>query len=257
MACILNRKKSLEARRVSNLPRGFTDFYDDWGLWDEDIKMFLNTIKEKGQRSFTASFYFCCSGDPAALFAKTLLKMAKQTHHKGTVSIELKPCQHLDTTRDILFFNLPFCDARGLRDYLRTALTAEKNRLIHKYPKKFPCKDWGHDFKDFEMVRDFVKNTPWRNREEKTTIQAFHKMVWHLECPRKEVTFIYRILKVMKKNRSIYKSLGLNVKIMKNMAETPLPALRWNSPRMCTGLLPTRCLSTIRPFKAWSTPISV
>ena len=97
-ACILNRKKTLEVRRVSDLPRDFTDFYNDWGLWDEDIKMFLNTIKDKGQRSFTASFYFRCSGDPEALFAKTLLKIAKQTHHKGNVSIELKPCQHLDTT---------------------------------------------------------------------------------------------------------------------------------------------------------------
>ena len=138
-ACILNRKKLLEAKRVSDLPRDFTDFYDEWGLWDKDIKMFLNTIKKKGQRSFTALFYFRCSGDP--LFAKTLLKMAKQSQHKGTVAIELKPCQHLDTTRDIIFFNLPFCDATGLRDYIRTALTDEKSSLIHKYPTKFPRKD--------------------------------------------------------------------------------------------------------------------
>ena len=58
--------------------------------------MFLNTIKEKGQRSFTSLFYFHCSGNPEALFAKTLLKMAKQSDHKGTVMIELKPCQHLN-----------------------------------------------------------------------------------------------------------------------------------------------------------------
>jgi hypothetical protein len=31
-ACILNRRKILEARRVSDLPRDFTDFYDEWGL---------------------------------------------------------------------------------------------------------------------------------------------------------------------------------------------------------------------------------
>ena len=84
-ACILHRRKTLEARRVSDLPRDFTDFYDEWGLWEEDIRMFLNTIKDKGQR------------------AKTLLKMAKQSQHKGTVSIERKPCQHLDTTRDIIY----------------------------------------------------------------------------------------------------------------------------------------------------------
>jgi hypothetical protein len=97
-SCVLNRRKTLEARRVSNLPRDFTDFYDEWGLWEEDIRMFLNTIKDKGQRTFQASFYFRCSGDPDSLFAKTLLKMAKQSQHKGTVSIERKPCQHLDTT---------------------------------------------------------------------------------------------------------------------------------------------------------------
>jgi hypothetical protein len=166
--------------------------------------MLLNTIKEKGQRSFTSLFYFRCSGDPKALFAKTLLKMAKQSHHKGTVTIKLKPCQHLDTTQDIIFFNLPFCNARGLWDYVRMALMAKKSCLIHKYLTKFPRKDWGHNFQNFEMVRDFVKNTPWRSREEKAMIQTFHKMVWNLECPRDEVAFIYRILKVMKKNLSIH-----------------------------------------------------
>jgi len=203
-ACILNRSKTLEARRVSNLLRDFTDFYDKWGLWEEDIRMFLNTIKDKGQRTFQASFYFRCSSDPDALFAKMLLKMEKQSQHKGTVSIERKPCQHLDTTRDIIFFKLPFCDAVGLRDYLKAALVAEKSCLIHRCLNKFPRKDWGRAFQDFEMVRDFVKNTPWRSREEKVTIKAFHKLVWHLKCPREEVGFIYCILKVMKKNRLIY-----------------------------------------------------
>jgi len=225
-ACILNRRKTLKAKRDSDLPRDFTNFYDEWGLWEEDIRMFLNTIKDKGQHTFQASFYFRCSGDPNALFAKTLLKMAKQSQHKGTVSMEWKPCQHLDTTRDIIFFNLPFCDALGLRDYLKAALTAEKSRLIHRYPNKFPRKDWGRAFQDFEMVRDFVKNTPWRSREEKATMQVFHKLVWHLECPWEEVGFIYRILKVMKKNRSIYKLLGQNVKIMKNVGRDAPPSLK-------------------------------
>ena len=219
--CILTRHKSLEAKRLSDLPRDFMDFYDKWGLWEEDIKMFLNTIKDKGQRSFTALFYFRSSVDPEALFAKTLLKMAKQIQHKRTVSIEFKSCQYLDTTRDIIFFNLPFCDVVGLRDHIRNVLTTEKSRLVHKYPTKLPRKDWGQAFQDFKMVRDFVKNTPWHSREEKVTIRAFHKLV--LECPREEVPFIYHILKVMKKNRSIYKLLGQNVKIMKNVGRDAPP----------------------------------
>ena len=113
-ACILNRKKTLKAQRVGELPCNFTNFDDDWGMWDEDIKMFLNSIREKGQRAFTASFYFRSNIEPKVLFEKTLLKMAKQSKHKGTVVIKVKPCQYLDTTREIMFFNLPYCDAVGL-----------------------------------------------------------------------------------------------------------------------------------------------
>jgi hypothetical protein len=85
---------------------------------------------------------------------------------------------------------------------------------------------WGHHFKDFEMVCDFVKNMPWWSREEKVTIQAFHKLVWHLEYPSTEVPFIYRILKVMKKNKSIYKLLGYGAHIMKNVGKDAPPELR-------------------------------
>ncbi len=83
-------------------------------MWDEDIMMFLNTIREKGQWAFTASFYFQSNSEPKVLFEKTLLKMAKQFKHKGTVVIKVKPCQYLDTTREIMFFNLPYCNAVGI-----------------------------------------------------------------------------------------------------------------------------------------------
>jgi hypothetical protein len=116
---------------VGELPGDFTNFYDDWGMWDEDIKMFLNTIREKGQWAFTTSFYFQSNIEPKVLFEKTLLKMAKQSKHKETAVIEVKPCQYLDTAWEIMFFNLPYCDAVGLWDYICKALVAKKNRLIH------------------------------------------------------------------------------------------------------------------------------
>jgi hypothetical protein len=123
------------------------DFYDEWGLWEEDIKMFLNTIKDKEQRTFTASFYFRCSSDPATLFAKTLLKMAKQSQNKGLVSIEVKPCQYLDTTRDIIFFNLPFCDAVGLWDYIKSARLGRKADSSTDIPRSFHARTGAEPFK--------------------------------------------------------------------------------------------------------------
>jgi hypothetical protein len=91
------------------LSRNFTDFYNKWGKWDETVHTFLNAIPADKSRSFTGSFYFRCEWDPAQLIDKTLLKMASQKKYKGVIAIELKPCQHLNTTRGIISFNLPFC----------------------------------------------------------------------------------------------------------------------------------------------------
>jgi hypothetical protein len=93
------------------------------------------------------------------------------------IVIELKPCQHLDTTRGIIFFNLPFCSNKGLCNILRKAMRNQKSALIKRHPSKYPRMEWALPLPDFVMVRDFVWNTPpWRNCKEKTTIQAFHKI---------------------------------------------------------------------------------
>ncbi len=51
---------------------------------------------------------------PKVLFKKTFLKMAGQKKLKGSIAVEMKPCQHLDTAREIIFFQVPSCDAIGL-----------------------------------------------------------------------------------------------------------------------------------------------
>jgi hypothetical protein len=59
-ACFLNKKKLLKAYKAMDLPRDFTDFYNDWGKWDKMVRAFLNTIPADKSRSFTGSFYFRC-----------------------------------------------------------------------------------------------------------------------------------------------------------------------------------------------------
>jgi hypothetical protein len=56
--------------------------------------------------------------EPVKQFKKTLLKMAGQTKHKGTITIKVNPCQYLDTECAIIFFNLPFSSAQGLQQLL-------------------------------------------------------------------------------------------------------------------------------------------
>jgi hypothetical protein len=58
MACFVNAAKTLEAFKLTDFPRAFTDFHDDWGKWGEPIKSFLNTLPQDKGRLFTGSFYF-------------------------------------------------------------------------------------------------------------------------------------------------------------------------------------------------------
>jgi hypothetical protein len=192
-ACFLNKKKLLQVYKATDFPRDFTNFYGDWGKWDETVWVFLNTIPADKSRSFMGSFYFRCEWDPAQLFEKILQKMASQRKYKGTITTKLKPCQHLHTSRDIIFFSLPFCSDKSLLGTLRKAMTKQKSTLIKGHPSKYPRMEWGPPLPDFVMVRDFVRNTPWRNREEKTTIQAYHKIAWHMKCPSLDVQTVYNI----------------------------------------------------------------
>jgi hypothetical protein len=115
-ARLLSRNKKEEVFKAKDLPQDFTDFYDEWGLWDERTQAFLNTIPEGKSRLFSASFWFKCKMLPKTLFEKTFLKMAGQKKLKGPITVEMKPCQHLNTAREIIFCQVPNCDATGLRD---------------------------------------------------------------------------------------------------------------------------------------------
>jgi hypothetical protein len=147
----------------------------------------LITMPEGKSREFSALFWFKSEWLPKTLFEKTLLKMAGQKKLKGQILVELKPCQHLDTTREIIFFQVPNCNAIRLRDTLHRAMTNTKSGMIQKYPAKYPRMKWCVGLPDFEMVQDFVRNTSWRNREEELMIKPYHKMAWHLEAPCHEV----------------------------------------------------------------------
>ncbi len=70
-ACLVNDKKSLTAHKLTDFPRNFTDFHDDWGVWDMPVKSFLNTIPAGRGQSFTGSFYFRNTWEPEKLFDKS------------------------------------------------------------------------------------------------------------------------------------------------------------------------------------------
>ncbi len=76
------------------------------------------------------------------------------------------------------------------------------------------------------MLWDFITNTPWCSWEEKSGIQAFHKIAWHLECPREAVDRFYTLIKIMKKNKTLYCLLGYSITITKNPGPDASPGMR-------------------------------
>jgi hypothetical protein len=123
---------------AKDLSQDFTDFYNKWGLWEERMQAFLNTIPKGKSQALLASFWFKSEWLSKTLFEKMLLKMAGQKKLKGQILVKLKPCQHLDTTREIIFFQVPHCDAIGLWDTLCRAMTNTKSGMIQKYLTKYP-----------------------------------------------------------------------------------------------------------------------
>jgi hypothetical protein len=81
--CYLNRMKFLEASKATNFPKDFTDFYDDWGVWDECIKAFANNIPANRSRSFLVSFNFRSKWDPAALLEKDISEDGHANKNQG------------------------------------------------------------------------------------------------------------------------------------------------------------------------------
>jgi hypothetical protein len=57
-AHLLSQDKSEEAFWAKDLPQDFTDFYNKWGLWEERMQAFLNTIPKGKSQAFLASFWF-------------------------------------------------------------------------------------------------------------------------------------------------------------------------------------------------------
>jgi hypothetical protein len=108
MACFVNGAETLQAYNSMDFPRDFIYFHNSWGKYDELVFSFINTLPQGKGKPFTGSFYFQSKWEPAQLFEKTLLKMAGQNKHKSTATIEVKPCQYLDTSQEIIVFNTPF-----------------------------------------------------------------------------------------------------------------------------------------------------
>lgn len=150
-----------------------------------------------------------------------------------------------------MFFNFPFCSAPGLQQILWKAMNDQKSLLIKKHPDKWPRMEWGRPLPEFEMIRDFVRSIPWRwrNREEKNTIQAYHKLAWQLECPTDEADHLYKLLKATK--TSLYCLLGESTTILRAPGPTALPEMKkklatavnfHTSFQMCINHVPLRGL---------------
>jgi hypothetical protein len=60
-ACFVNAAKSIEAHKLTDFLRDFTDFHDDWGKWGKPMKSFLNMMpKDKDDHSQALFIFEAC-----------------------------------------------------------------------------------------------------------------------------------------------------------------------------------------------------
>ena len=159
------------ASNAEELPNDFTDFKDEWSFWNEPDRAFYPTIREGKSRWINGGrVVIACTWEPKLLLKKVELKMAEiaaKDETGNSVQFKYADNQLLKVgNRNILFgapgrqHHLP-----GIKRDLEVLLERCQREAPVKHPDRYPREEYGGGIPNFELVRDYVKNTPWENPE--------------------------------------------------------------------------------------------
>ena len=148
-------------------------------------RSYRSTIRAGKTREVKFTVKIGCDIDPKTLMDKIELDMYSEREGGGMVNITYKEIQVFDSSRDIILFGIPNnSDPKALNDLLRTQMIEAKRSMFTNNPDKYPQMIYGRPLPDFDVIKDFVKNTPFEARDEDEDLPAWAKQALHLEVAR-------------------------------------------------------------------------
>ena len=219
-ACIareLNVRKQIYSEE--DFPADFRDFYDEWSYWEHDVAYFLMSVPLGGNgRSFHGTICLSSDWEGSKLLDQCVFAIRNIQCKGATIKASVKELQVLRTTRNFILFGIP-SDVKFdavtdlLRDLMNEALT-----LMVEYDRvRYPEESY-HWLPDFSMVRMYVKNTPFEERDKNDPTPAWAKMPLHLEVDADFEDYVGEILSFMVNKRILQQVFGDYVWCQRNVA---------------------------------------
>ena len=167
------------ATTKQQLPTDLDDLKEDWVKYDCDTKSFRSNIPEGKTRRFTGTALIATNSTPRLLLDRTELALDKLN-----VIFEFKEIQKLDMRKDLMIMGTANSLApKEVKKVVQKILKAGGQRIRKKRGNVGSRVIYAPDFlADFEIVKDFPDNTPFRARKAGERVPLWQKQCLHLEC---------------------------------------------------------------------------
>ena len=231
--------KELDVRKqiyeLADFPGDFREFYDSWSYWEHDVAYFLNPAPLGGNgRTYHGTVCVASDWTGERLMEQCVFAIRSIKSKGNTLRASLKELQSLRTSRNIILLGVPSnVDFSAVNVLLQQMLEVTLDNMSISDPLRFPEEEYQTP-PEFSVVRMYIKNTPFEQRDKNDTIPSWARMPLHLEV---DLTFedeLWEIVKFMADSKLLHSVFGDYAFVLKN--SPPNEASEGLKQRMKTAL---------------------
>ena len=231
--------KELDVRRqiyeLADFPDDFREFYDDWSFWEHDVSYFLNPAPLGGNgRTYHGTVCVASDWTGERLMEQCVFAIRSIKSKGNTLRASLKELQSLRTSRNIILLGVPSnVDFEAVNNLLKEVLAVGLDNMLAADPMRYP-EDIYQATPEFSVVRMYIKNTPFEQRDKNDTIPSWARMPLHLEVDLAFEDELWEIVKFSAESNLLNSVFGDYSFVLKN--SPPNEASEGLKQRMKTAL---------------------
>lgn len=231
--------KELDVRKqiyeLADFPDDFREFYDSWSFWEHDVPYFLNPAPLGGNgRTYHGTVCVASDWTGERLMEQCVFAIRSIKSKGNTLRASVKELQSLRTSRNIILLGVPSnVDFEAVNNLLKEVLAVTLDNMVNSDPMRYPEEVYQTP-PEFSVVRMYIKNTPFEQRDKNDTIPSWARMPLHLEVDLVFEEELWEIVKYMAESKLLHSVFGDYSFVLKN--SPPNEASEGLKQRMKTAL---------------------
>ena len=212
--------KELNVRKqiyeVEDFPSNFREFYDEWSYWEHDAGFFLPASPGGNGRSYHGTICLWSDWEGEKLLEQCVFSVRRIQFRGGRIKASVKELQVFRTSRNLILFGVPSnVDYAAVTNLLNDVMEVALGNMVEQDPVRYP-EDQYQSPPEFSVVRSYVKNTPFEQRDKNDQTPSWAKLPLHLEVDVLLEDYLEEILKFMVSNKLINQVFGDYVWVLRN-----------------------------------------